>query len=308
MGVEKGQYIALTAFAHDQPIGAFAGPGASTTGNKRWMSLVLSWITGRTPDARKRLLAAIEEQLRKPTAKRRGGLGVVEGMVEGFCLDHHGDYYLLGTLAIIKHALAVRDEAMLDAALRLLAAWLGLFGDHDAPDGQVACAGWRAWPFRPEGGVENYLRRIVAPDGWHHVAPGGTLSVSADTCNRAWRELPQLDNRLRERNAAWMAKNRADSGSWQPAILMQRLMDRERLRERIGALGDLSYHYPIGLVRYELAGLGGATNGIEVRMAADPGTVAPKGWAPAPAVRMLFDAKHRNRVSWHPRTLPPELG
>lgn len=295
MGVEKNQYLGLWAYSQGGVIKSFAKPTKDMTANQIIMSLVLSWITTGDKEARKRLLEIARIQT---TPGLRHGVGVVEGKIEGWCLDHHGQYHYLATLCMIKQALFILDDEMLEAGLKMLANVLELLETYSSPDGQVACAGWRAWPYSVKG---DELGELLDEDGWHRSKPGGTLSVASDTMNRVWRELPQLDNRYQEKGNEWMRKNRSQEGSWQPAILLLDLIEKHDLRYKLEDGSDIYYPVP-------LEGKNGQ-GGLEVRMSTEPSKIAPKAWGPAPAVRLIYDKKtggHKHTVCWYPRVLPAE--
>lgn len=295
MGVEKNQYLGLWAYSQGGVIKSFAKPTKDMTANQIIMSLVLSWITTGDKEARSRLLEIARIQT---TPGLRHGIGVVEGKIEGWCLDHHGNYHYLAILCMIKQALFILDDEMLEAGLGMLANVLELLETYSSPDGQVACAGWRAWPSSVKG---DELNELLDDDGWHRSKPGGTLSVASDTMCRVWRGLPQLDNRYQEKSNEWMRKNRSNEGSWQPAILLLDLIEKHSLRHELASGSDIYYPVP----------LGGrvSRNGLEVRMSIEPSKIAPKAWGPAPAVRLIYDKKtggHKHTVCWYPRVLPNE--
>lgn len=298
MGVEKNQYLGLWAYSQGGVIKSFAKPSKDMTANQIIMALVLLWITTGDKEARRRLLEIARIQT---TPGLRHGIGVVEGKIEGWCLDHHGNYHYLAILCLIKQALFILDDEMLEAGLNMLANVLELLETYSSPDGQVACAGWRAWPYSVKG---DELNELLDDNGWHRSKPGGTLSVASDTMNRVWQGLAQLDNKHEKKSNEWMRKNRSNEGSWQPAILLLDLLEKHDLRDELEEIA-WSYEmiYPVPLTSEH------GKEGFEVRMSTEPVKIAPKAWGPAPAVRLIYDKNkngHRHTVCWYPRVLPTE--
>lgn len=295
MGVEKNQFLGLVDFANDKPIRQFAGPSPRQTANQHLMATALIYIsdtdtnktssTGNGIAARNSLIFIGNEQT---SSERRNGLGVVQGKVEGFCLDHHGQYHLLATLSIIKHSMEIGDRTITDLWISVLAGWLNLYSNFSSPDGQVAVPGWRAWPYKAK------LQALLSTDGWHHADPGGTLSVAADTINRVWQHLPQLDNRGRKRDNQWMLRERDEEPSWQPAILFVRMLEKyPHLRGRLDNAINEGYSYPVELEMNRFR------DGYFGRMAEDPKSIAPRAWGPAGAVILNWSGP-KTKVSWHP--------